>query len=140
MIDYGNFKKALKHLELQFQNYQNPDNMSLPVITQEAVKESVIQRFETCCDCMWKVLKRYLKEDLGIPDVPESPKPVFRLAFVNNLLSSDMDFWLQYIDVRNGTAHDYSGEKAETALSLMSNFISDARRLYETMSGDKLDA
>ncbi|MCP5246453.1 MAG: hypothetical protein H6937_11135 [Burkholderiales bacterium] len=49
------------HLELQFENYLSLDSV-LPVLTQEAVAESVIQRFETCYDCMWKILRRYLFE------------------------------------------------------------------------------
>ena len=139
MIDYTNFKKALKHLELQFQNYRNLD-VCLPDITQEAIKESVIQRFEICCDCLWKILKRYIREVLGSPNVPESPKPIFRLAFSNDLLPSDIDLWLEYIDIRNNTSHDYSGKKVETAIKLMPNFIIDAIKLYETISGEKWNA
>ncbi len=90
MIDYGNFQKSLKHLELQFSNYHSLDSKP-PKLTQEAIAESVIQRFETSYDCLWKVLKRYLLEELGIPEVPNSPKPIFRMAFENNLLTSPIE-------------------------------------------------
>ena len=47
MIQYEKFVSSLKHLELQYNNYQQlPDN--LKKIMKEAVAESVIQRFETC--------------------------------------------------------------------------------------------
>ena len=72
MIDYGNFSKALKNLELQYENYENLDD-ELPELTQEGVSESVIHRFEICYDTMWKILKRYLQEELGLADVPNSP-------------------------------------------------------------------
>lgn len=61
MIDYSHFRMSFMHLELQFENYLSLDSV-LPVLTQEAVAESVIQRFETCYDCMWKILRRYLFE------------------------------------------------------------------------------
>ena len=76
-------------------------------------------QFEICYDCMWKVLKRYLIEELGIPEVPNSPKPVFRMAFENNLFSIAVEQWLEYADARTGISHDYGSEKAKAALALM---------------------
>lgn len=139
MIDYGNFQKALEHLKLQFENYKGLDDAE-PKLMQEAVRESVIQRFETCYDCLWKVLKRYLTEKLGVPDVPNSPKPILRLAHENNLFASSLEQWLIYADARIGTAHDYSGKKAMDALELMAGFIADAIELYQTMSENTWDA
>lgn len=134
MIEYEKFQKALKHLELQYTNYTTLDH-ALPELIQEAVAESVIQRFETCYDAMWKLLKRYLIEELGIPEVPNSPKPIFRMAGENRLLTSPVEEWIGYANARIGTSHDYSGEKAQEALSTMEVFIDDAIRLYQTMSG-----
>ena len=137
MIEYDNFQKSLKNLELQYENYltnyQNVD-VSLRDLTWEAVAESVIQRFETCYDSLWKVLRRYLREELGIPDVPNSPKRIFQLASENELFSSPIEQWLKYMDARIGTTHDYSGRKADFARELMSDFIDDAIGLYQTMT------
>ncbi len=135
MIDYDNFQKSLKRLEEQYENYRELDE-SLPDVTQEAIAESVIQRFETCYDCLWKVLKRYLIEDLGLAEVPNSPKPLFKLASENKLFASALEEWLRYTDARIDTAHDYSGEKAQACLDLMGGFIDDAVGLYQTMSGE----
>ena len=89
MIDYDKYEKSLKHLELQFANYQEIAARSdLNTLDREAVKESVIQRFETSYDCLWKTLKRYLVEELGVPEMPNSPKPVFRIAFENKLITN----------------------------------------------------
>ena len=82
MIEYDNFQKSLGRLEEQYENYREPDD-SLPELTREAITESVIRRFKTCYDCLWKVLKRYLIEELGLADVSNSPKPIFRLASEN---------------------------------------------------------
>ena len=134
MINFDKFKKSLALLESQYDHWTSLDK-TLPVWMQEAVAESVIQRFETCYDCMWKVLKRYLKEGLGLPDVPNSPKPIFRIANENHLLHSTIAEWLIYAEARIGTSHDYDGEKAKAALELMGRFIPDVTTLYQTMSG-----
>jgi len=134
MIDYSKFEKALKHLQAQFENYKTLDP-SLPELIQEAVSESVIQRFETCWDCLWKVLKRHLVEELGIPEVPNSPKPILRLANENRLLPSPIEHWLRYANTRIATVHDYSGEKAKEALASMGDFIHDAIGLYQKLTG-----
>ncbi len=134
MIDYGKFEKALQHLQAQFENYRNLDT-SLPRLIQEAVAESVIQRFETTYDCLWKVLKRHLVEVLGIPEAPNSPKPIFRLAHENRLLPGNIEDWLEYANLRVATAHDYSGEKARDALQRMGAFIRDATALLERLGG-----
>jgi nucleotidyltransferase substrate binding protein (TIGR01987 family) len=136
MIDYDKLRKSLKHLELQYGNYKLAENRpELTDIDREAIAESVIQRFETCYDTLWKDLKRYLIEEKGLPDVPNSPKPLLKLAGQNDLFAASVEQWLKYADARTGTAHDYSGEKAAEALLLVGDFIDDAIGLYQKMSG-----
>jgi nucleotidyltransferase substrate binding protein (TIGR01987 family) len=135
MIDYDKLQKALKHLELQFENYQHAKNRTeLMDIDREAIAESVIQRFETCYDTLWKDLKRYLIEELGLVEIPNSPKPIFKLAGENDLLVASVGTWLSYADARTSTAHDYSGEKAAETLNIVPDFIEDAIGLYQTMT------
>ncbi len=136
MIDYDKFEKSLKHLQLQYDNYKTLDDREdLGALEKEAIAESVIQRFETCYDSLWKVLKRYLAEELGIADMPNSPKPVIQIAFENKLFVADVKQWVKYADARVDTAHDYSEKKALSTLQLMGDFIDDAIDLYITMSG-----
>ena len=136
MIDYDKLQKSLKHLELQYANHQQAQSRpELTEIDREAIAESVIQRFETCYDTLWKDLKRYLIEEIGLADVPNSPKPLLKLAGQNNLFASSVEQWLKYADARTSTAHDYSGKKAEETLALMGDFIDDAIGLYQTMTG-----
>lgn len=135
MIDYEKFRLSLKRLEEQHENYLNLD-LALPELMREGIAESVIQRFETCYDCLWKVLKRYLTEDLGLAETRNSPKWVFLIAYENDLFASSAEQWLKYVDARIGTAHDYDGEKARACLELMPDFIDDALGLYQTMTGE----
>ncbi len=67
-------------------------------------------------------------EELGLAEVPNSAKPIFRIANENQ--------WLIYADSRVATSHDYSGEKAKAALLLMGGFVPDAIQLYTHLSGE----
>ena len=136
MIDYSRLIKSLKNLEAQYSNFLTIGSRTdLGVLEKEAIKESVIQRFEICYDALWKTLKRYLVEELGVPEVPNSPKPIFRIAAENKLLHPNAEQWLQYADVRTHTSHNYSEKKAEEAVSLMRSFIPDAISLLARMTG-----
>lgn len=134
MIDYGKFRLSLKRLEEQHENCRQPDP-ELSDLVRDAIAESVIQRFETCYDCLWKVLKRYLIEELGVADPPNSPKGIFRLAYENDLFVASVEQWFRYHEARIDTSHDYDGEKAKACLEIMPDFIDDAIGLYQTMSG-----
>jgi len=136
MIDYDKLQKALKHLEAQYANHLAArDRPELTEIDREGIAESVIQRFETCYDTLWKDLKRYLIEETGLAEVPNSPKPILKLAAQNSLFAAPIEQWLKYADARTSTAHDYSGEKALEAIAVVGDFIDDAIGLYQTMTG-----
>ena len=68
MIDYSKLQLSLHHLELQYENLLHLPKWLLPELVTEWITESVIQRFEVCYDCMWKVLARYLRAELGLAD------------------------------------------------------------------------
>ena len=135
MIDYGNFSSSLKNLELQYENYLNLDD-ELPQLMKEAVAESVVQRFEICYETSWKTLRRYLQEELGLAEIPNSPRPTFRIADENALLASGFSQWDFYVNARIDTSHDYSSEKASRAIAIVGDFIDDAIGLYQTMTGE----
>lgn len=134
MIEYDNFRKSLKNLESR-NEYRKNNMQNFSRDMDESVTESVIQRFEICYDCLWKVLKRYLEEVEGRADVPSSPKGVFRVAAEVQILNSSVEQWFKYIDARIGTTHDYDGEKAQNAIKLIDGFIDDTIKLYQKMTG-----
>ena len=132
-IDYGNFKRSLRNLEVQHENLLNL-SPEFPPFIHEGIAESVIQRFETCYDTLWKVLRRHLVEAFGIAEAPNSPRPIFRVANENRLLAAGGEQWERYVQTRIDTTHDYDGEKAANAIALMPEFISDAISLYSAMT------
>ena len=135
MIDFSKLRSSLKRLEEQHENHRDLGS-ELSTLVCEAVAESVIQRFEVCYDCLWKALKRYLDEEMGIADLPNSPKPLFRSAYENGLFVAPIEQWFRYAQARIDTSHDYDGEKAKACLELMPDFIDDAIGLYQAMSGE----
>ena len=98
--------------------------------------ESVIQRFETCYDALWKVLRRHLIEVFGIAEVPNSPRPILRIADQNGLLAAGADQWELYAQTRIDTSHHYDKVKAANAISTMPAFTSDAINLCSVMTGE----
>ena len=134
-IDYTNLKLSLKNLETQHQHLLDL-SPEYPTFVHEGMAESVIQRFEICYDTLWKTLRRYLIEDLGLAETPNSPRPIFRIASENLLLASGGEKWQLYAQTRIDTTHDYSGEKAANAIALMPSFINDAIALYVKMTGE----
>ena len=106
-------------------------------ITRESIKESLLKRFETCYEMVWRTLRRHVVVDLGNANVVNSPKPAFRIASENDSLPPPVERWLSYANSRIDTAENYSGERVENCISMMSEFISDAIGLYEILTGNR---
>ena len=78
-----------------------------------------------------------MREELGLPEVPNSPKPIFRLAHEDSHLSPNLERWIEYAEARIDTSHDYDEDKADSCLDLTSDFIQDAIQLHRTMTGEE---
>ncbi|MCY3850823.1 MAG: HI0074 family nucleotidyltransferase substrate-binding subunit [Acidimicrobiaceae bacterium] len=133
-IDYSKFTQSLLRLEEQHHHLAH-DTDELPEWVVDSIKESVIQRFETCYDSCWKLVRRYLIQNIRLPDVPNGPNPVLRLAAENFLLGGELSDWMTYSKARNDTSHDYSKEKADACLAIVDAFIPAAVKLHENLTG-----
>lgn len=85
---------------------------------------------------LWKTLRRHLTGSLGFPDVPNSPRPILRIADQNNLLAAGGEQWDRYVQTRIDTTHDYDQVKTENAIEIMPEFITDAIGLYMKLTGE----
>lgn len=128
------FNDALERLGAMLEQYQQLDQF--PALLQEAVRESLLQRFEYTLEAAWKNAKRYLVEREGY-DKEMGPKTVLRLCGELGLL--DAENWLLYLQARQNISHDYSHQKAEAVLEMATQFYVDARRFYTALA-DKLAA
>lgn len=133
-INYDKFKSALTRLEERYKDYEAHKD-ELEAYLLESVKESCIQRFEVCMDTAWKHLKKYLEQDLGLPDVPNSPKMIFKSAQSAGVIDN-AELWIMFNHKRGDTSHDYSGDKAGDAFNIIRDFITEAISVYEKMSGE----
>ncbi len=137
-IDYSKLKLAIQHLNAQWENYATcASRPELSPLDRDAIRESVIQRFEVTYDVLWKAIKRYLMFTLGLPDIPNSPKPIFRLAHENGILSDDISFWLKVADARVATSHDYSSAKADACIELLPTFLAALAPMVDHLENSK---
>jgi nucleotidyltransferase substrate binding protein (TIGR01987 family) len=137
-IDYSKLKLAVHHLKAQWENYATCDSRpELSPLDRDAIRESVIQRFEVAYDVLWKAIKRYLMFTLGLPDIPNSPKPILRLAYENGILSADITFWLKVADTRVATSHDYSSAKADACIELLPTFLDALEPMIDCLENSR---
>ncbi len=137
MVDYSNFHRTLNLLRVQYEHYQQLDPSHSDLV-REAVVESIVKRFEMCSVCLWKALRRYLIEKIGLADVPKNPKGTFILANRNGLLIAPIEQWFLYLDTRVDVAYNYSSAKGRACVSLVESFIADASNLSQRMSGESI--
>lgn len=137
-IDYSKLTLTVQHLTAQWDNYATCQSRAeLSSLDRDAIRESVIQRFEVTYDVLWKSIKRHMAVSLGLPDIPNSPKPILRLAFENGILSRDIAFWLTIADARVATSHDYSSIKADTCIELIPAFLDAIQDVMRTLESQE---
>ncbi|MBF2755407.1 MAG: nucleotidyltransferase substrate binding protein [Gammaproteobacteria bacterium AqS3] len=135
MIDYSDFENSLKNLQRYHEAYKGGKHLADSNDLEELAQMGLIQSFEVCYETILKALRRHLTEDLGVTDPGNGAKLMFRTAGDNGLLSKNLDRWLNYVDARNTTSHDYSLEKLLYVLELIPKFIADAIELYQAVTG-----
>ena len=88
--------------------FGNTANISLEKF-DEALRDSIIKKFEYTFELSWKTIKAYLEEE-GYEEM-SSPRKVLKQAFESNIIS-DEEVWSNMLEARNSTAHTYDEEKA----------------------------
>ena len=94
------------------------------------MRDSVIQRFEYSTDLLWKYLKIYLEEVLGLTLEVNSPKNIIRLcAKIGLLHEPESELAQEMIEQRNLTSHIYREEIAQMLMREVQSYA----KLLETM-------
>lgn len=128
-MNLSQFSAALERLGAMLAQHEQADQFS--ALLQEAVQESLLQRFKYTLEIAWKSAKRYLVEQEGY-DKEMGPKTVVRLCGELGLL--DAETWLLFLQARQDIAHDYNQHKAEAVLGLVTDFYASARRFYAVLA------
>ena len=82
----------------------------------EFIRDSVIQRFEFCVELSWKTSKKIMGTGSS------APKEVVR-EMAQNRYISEVELWLQAIDMRNLSSHTYKEELAEKVYAFAVQFL-----------------
>ena len=98
---------ALESLE-EMINFSNTTPVKLEKL-DEAIRDSIIKKFEYTFELAWKTIKAYLEEE-GYEEI-SSPRRTLKLAFEIGLII-DEETWSNMLEARNSTAHTYDEEKA----------------------------
>lgn len=93
---------------------------------EPAIFLAVAKAFEVSVEYGWKELKRQL-EDKGVEDI-FAPKDVVRRAAQLGIID-DAEQWLDYIDARNSSVHDYYGMTQADYIKLARAYLKDAEKV-----------
>ncbi|HLG19319.1 MAG TPA: nucleotidyltransferase substrate binding protein [Bdellovibrionota bacterium] len=115
---------ALLQLEKAVEFYaKNDDDRDLRFL-------AVVKSFEILTEYLWRRLKTYV-EDEGL-DAP-SPKEAIRQAAKLELLD-DPERWIDFINARNDSVHDYFGIPEKDFVELVRDLLVRANRLSKALN------
>lgn len=87
---------------------------------------AVTKAFEVATEHAWKELKQRVEAE-GVEAV--SPKDAIRQAAKMKIIRSAED-WLEYINTRNSSVHDYFGISEKDFVELSRRFLNDAGQVF----------
>lgn len=125
---YSNFRKALakmsEAIDIVAEKYDWQDSID------ELLKEGLIQRFEYTHELAWKVMKDY-EEYQGYNNIRGS-RDAIRLALQIGIIEDKE--WIETIEDRNLTSHNYDEEVAEDVfISIVNDYYPLLVKFDETM-------
>lgn len=122
-------KKAIDSLSESINYSQNLPNG----ISQEIVRDSVIQRFEYTYELSWKLLQRWIKINISPEEAdPRTKRDLFRLAAKKQMIEEPTQ-WFDFAEARNSSAHTYDEKNAEQVYLTAIAFLPAAEYLYKQL-------
>lgn len=132
-LNLDSFKKSIESLARAIKASNDVSILGLSQNIQETTRAGVIQNFEVCYEQSWKMMKRWLEENVGSSYVDGvTRRELFRLAFENKLIN-DVDRWMDFHKSRNETSHTYDQGTAEEVFYDAELFIEDAKFLLQAI-------
>lgn len=105
-----NFNRAFKIFNDAVCSYNQDTNNIL-------MHMALVQAYEVCFELSWKVLKDYLAQN-GV--IVYLPKEVIKEAFNKHVISNGQT-WIDMLDARNATSHEYKMDKINIILEKISS-------------------
>lgn len=105
-------------------------------IDYELFRNSLVKGFEMTLEQSGKLLKKKITPYFATKKAVDmlSFKDIFRYAHKHSIITEEETIrWMKYRDNRNSTAHDYGELFAKETLSLIDNFLADAKNLKKAI-------
>lgn len=104
-------------------------------VSDDGIRDSVIQRFEFTYSIALKTLRKYFIERAFIVDDVEhmSFNDMIRTANNLDLLKSNLEIWTNYRNMRNLTSHTYNEEIALKVVSIIPAFYEEILYLVDKL-------
>ncbi len=128
-IDTTFFNRCILTLERAYSLVEKADPES---IEYDMYRSACVKEFEMILEQAGKLLKKCLKPFFHSPKAVDKLvfKDLFRQASQHDLITIEQaENWLIYRDNRNTTAHDYGVHFADKTLTLLDQFIIDAKAI-----------
>ena len=103
----------------------------------EVFRSACVKEFEIILEQSGSLLRRRLRPYFASNRQADrlAFRDIFRYAAKHGLISlQECERWFEYRDNRNDTAHLYGEDFAETTLTLLPDFISDAKKLARVIT------
>ena len=93
--------------------------------SDDAIRDSVIQRFEFTYSITLKILRKYfIERAFVVEDINQmSFNDMIRTANQMALLKSNLEIWSEFREMRNMTSHTYDETVALKVVSIIPNFL-----------------
>jgi nucleotidyltransferase substrate binding protein (TIGR01987 family) len=103
-------------------------------LSDDELRDAVIQRFEYTYELCWKMLKRQLEMDSpGSAQIDSlSFKDLIREGAEKGLIPK-VEPWFSYREARNITSHTYEEKQAKLVYTVALKFLPDAKQLLATL-------
>ena len=130
-LQLDSLAKSIDSLERSVKTASRVDDSDADLL--ETVRAGVIQHFEVAYELSWKMLKRWIKENIGAASVDGvTQRNLFRLGAENRLIA-DVERWMEYHDARNSTTHTYDEDAALNVFLEATEFVHDAKHLLKSL-------
>lgn len=131
-FDITSLEKAMKKLEEILVRYAKDT-------TDDAIRDSLIQRFEFTYSITLKTLRKYFIERAFVLDDINtmSFNDMIRTANQMNLLKSDLTLWTEFREMKNMTSHTYDEVVAQKVASIVPQFYEEIAILLKNIRGNK---
>ncbi len=118
---YDSLKNAVKRLNEANTAFRSDSGNSM-------YRDSLIKRFEFTFELGWKTLREFIAEQ-GFSLAVASPKNVIAVAYQEGFIDGE-ELWLDMLEARNATAHDYDDEvSGEIAIKISNRYCKELQKL-----------